>query len=434
LLALIVVGVIVILLLPAPAATGDTATATTDTASRCDGQWNVVTDALGATDTNVNAYLAAIATISTKNVWAVGSYADFNAAKAGQQPLVEHWDGRAWEQVNITNKANENGILKAISAVSADDIWAVGEIQNFITSPLIEHWNGKQWNIIPTPSLPNGSTTNALLSSVAALATDNVWAVGSYSNYTTSPQSPAQGGAASGSTATDQAGATSSNGDQSGATYKTFIEHWDGQQWSIVASPNVGQTSNTLQAITAISPNDIWAVGTQDNAPLTIHWDGNTWQAIPNATLPRTPSSSTLNAIARVPGTPYLWAVGSFQEAVSLSAGQQYQTLVEYWDGQQWNFVPNIASAQQGNTLNGIVAIAANDVWAVGQDGNNQLLTEHWNGKKWQIVSMPNNEQAEVGGLSAISAASGHNVWSVGKYGTSTSVNAVSQSLVEQYC
>jgi hypothetical protein len=437
-LALMIVGIVLIFLLPpsSVASTNTTTTTTTIATPHCNGQWNVMTDALAAANPNANtaAYLSDVVTLAPKDAWAVGSSTDMTTTTTVQEPLVEHWDGQVWKQIHIANAANKNGVFKAIAALSANDIWAVGDVQNFINSPLVEHWDGKQWSVIATPAPPTGDAANTLLTGVAALSTNDVWIVGSYSTYTSGPQAPTVGGAADNATSSDQGGASAGATNQADATYKTLIEHWDGQTWSIVDSPDAGQTTNTLQAVTAISSNDVWAVGTQDNMPLTIHWDGNTWQTVPNATLPRTPSKSGLNAIVRVPGTPYLWAVGSFQEAVSLSAGQEYQTLVEYWDGQQWQFVPNIASAQQGDTLNALVAIAANDVWAVGQDHNSQLLTEHWNGKRWQMISIPNTDQAQMGSLSAISASNGRNVWAVGKFSTGTGVNALNQSLIEEYC
>src|SRR5262249_20137132 len=61
-----------------------------------------------------------------------------------------------------------------------------------------------------------------------------------------------------------------------------------------------------------------------------------------------------------------------------------------------------------------VVAIATNDVWAVGEtDGH--ALTEHWNGSAWSIVPAPyptgNGVQSA---LRAVAAASTNDVWAVG--------------------
>src|SRR5947208_2708107 len=65
------------------------------------------------------------------------------------------------------------------------------------------------WSLDPTP---NRSGNNSLVP-VAAISSNDVWAVGYY-------------------TLTDR--------------YQTLIEHWDGTQWSIVPSPNPGALNSLL--------------------------------------------------------------------------------------------------------------------------------------------------------------------------------------------
>ena len=71
------------------------------------------------------------------------------------------------------------------------------------------------------------------------------------------------------------------------------------------------------------------------------------------------------------------------------------------------------------DTLSGVAARSAGDVWAVGtrQDRSGAIpidrtLTEHWNGSAWSVVASPN-----VGGndnlLNGVSATTG-DVWAVG--------------------
>jgi hypothetical protein len=76
-------------------------------------------------------------------------------------------------------------------------------------------------------------------------------------------------------------------------------------------------------------------------------------------------------------------------------------------------------SPASNDTLTGVAARSATDVWAVGnrQDRSGAIpidrtLTEHWNGSTWSVVPSPN-----VGGndnlLNGVGAASG-DVWTVG--------------------
>jgi hypothetical protein len=41
----------------------------------------------------------------------------------------------------------------------------------------------------------------------------------------------------------------------------TSAMHWDGTTWKSVATPNVGEGTNKLNAVLALAPNDVWAVG-----------------------------------------------------------------------------------------------------------------------------------------------------------------------------
>src|SRR6476469_6362436 len=57
---------------------------------------------------------------------------------------------------------------------------------------------------------------------------------------------------------------------------------------------------------------------------------------------------------------------------------------------QLWTQVPSVDPGPYYNQLRGVSAVAANDVWAVGYDGDvgsssNHTLAEHWNGSAWTV-------------------------------------------------
>src|SRR5207249_2942832 len=124
------------------------------------------------------------------------------------------------------------------------------------------------WSIVPSPN-PN---TYNILGGVAAVAANDVWAVG-YSN--TNGTSP----------------------------YRTMILHWDGSSWSIVPSPSPGTIDNELQAVAAAAANDVWAVGYYDGLILIEHWNGASWNIVPS------PGYSRLYGVAAVASND-IWAVG----------------------------------------------------------------------------------------------------------------------------
>src|SRR4029453_10653006 len=102
--------------------------------------------------------------------WAVG--------RAGpSEPFILHWNGTQWSIVPGP-PAGSVPLLYGISAISANDVWAVGWTggkSGPIT--LTMHWNGSTWSVVPSPN--PGSTFNYLWG-VGAVASNEVWAVGDF--------------------------------------------------------------------------------------------------------------------------------------------------------------------------------------------------------------------------------------------------------------
>ncbi len=205
--------------------------------------------------TDVTALYGVSATAAA-DVWAAGNILTLIDGEQALFPLFEHFDGTSWTA--ITDEKTSDGGIFGISALATDDVWAVGTIAEGAT--LIEHFNGSKWTRVPSPNPGNGMN---LLEGVTALAPDDVWAVGWY--------------------------VQAANQDRPA---KTLIEHWDGTSWTVVPSPNIGgpstqSISNELRGITAVSANDIWAFGLTDDfgperiANLVMHWDGTDWKIAP---------------------------------------------------------------------------------------------------------------------------------------------------------
>ena len=94
---------------------------------------------------------------------------------------------------------------------------------------------------------------------------------------------------------------------------------------------------------------------------------------------------------------------------------------MERWDGMAWTRVesPNAGHSHSGS-LSGVVALAADDVWAVGAyaDGGPTLtLIEHWDGTAWTVVPSP-NKGPYPNDLSAVSAVAPDDIWAVGTWFT----------------
>jgi hypothetical protein len=130
-----------------------------------------------------------------------------------------------------------NGVLVSTAAIADNDIWAVGsdDMQTAppaFNGPLAEHFDGKSWSVVPTPALSSGGINPPAdqFFGVAAASSKDVWAVG----VKIGPDNPDFG--------------------------EQLIEHWNGTAWSEVASPLV--EGDGLRAVAAISANNVWAIGT----------------------------------------------------------------------------------------------------------------------------------------------------------------------------
>lgn len=346
------------------------------------GAWTVVPSA----NTGISSSLAGVAAVSANDVWSVGSYK--GSSSSSGQTLIEHWDGTSWSIVTSPSPSTYSN-LKAIAAVSANDIWAVGSSSS---ETLTEHWDGSSWSVIPSP---NVSSSLNYLASVAVVASNDVWAVG--------------------------------ESDLTDGDAQTLTEHWDGTSWSIIPSPNVATFVNAFIGVAAIATNDVWAVGTSEDSgsqPLIEHWDGNSWSVIPS---PVPSIDGILYGVSAVSANN-IWAVGHF---ISFSVEA---TLIEHWDGTSWSIVPS-PNPRSSDYLTGVTASPAGAVWTAGHDINLkqsafQTLIEHWIGTKWQASASP-NVGTQNNALYAIAQVPGtKQLWTVGLYDS----GHVHQTLIEFRC
>jgi hypothetical protein len=336
----------------------------------------------------VNA-LTGITVRSSTDAWAWGeanvepTNGSGTASNPIQTPLVEHWDGQHWHIV-ATPPVPYGGRIADIVALAPDNAWAVGSVfitptwsDNTTVGSLVEHWDGRSWTIMPNRVVNGG------LNALAALSTDDIWAVGI--------------------------------GEQAG-----LIQHWDGRSWQTVANPS--QPGAQCTDITAIAPNDIWVVGMDGaNKVMLEHWDGSQWHLVPSPA----PSSIgplsghlTLNALSAVSASD-VWAAGVEDPAIPFPNGAL--PLFEHWDGHTWSVV---ASPAVTGRILALVTVGPDDVWAVGLQGfgidtgqQGQGLIEHWDGQHWSLVENPSPQPfTQLSGIARDPTTPGK-VWAVGTTG-----------------
>ncbi|WP_419994694.1 hypothetical protein [Streptomyces boninensis] len=100
------------------------------------GRWS-------ATDTGADHDIASIHARSARDAWAVGSY---NLPGVNLPPLVMHWDGRSWKDVELP-RSDQGLRLTSVYAESARSVWAAGFVSSLEDGyePKVLHWDGRSW-------------------------------------------------------------------------------------------------------------------------------------------------------------------------------------------------------------------------------------------------------------------------------------------------
>jgi len=150
--------------------------------------------------------------------------------------------------------------------------------------------------------------------------------------------------------------------------------HWNGSNWTVVPTPKLAGDIY-LNDVAAVSPTDVWAVGYSvpanlDIQPHFLHWNGAAWSVIPSPHL--TSTYNYLQGITAISANR-VWAVGS--RTVS---GDQDVSFVERWDGAQWRIEPTPNRANGGNYLYDVTVDPTGGLWSVGYfypDGSSDLRT-----------------------------------------------------------
>jgi hypothetical protein len=268
--------------------------------------------------------LRAVAAVSPTDAWAVGTA---TATSGGpERTLIEHYDGTAWTIVPSPN-IGVSSQLNAVTARAADDVWAVGQDGVNESQPIIEHWNGTAWSVVTGAALPSGAT--ALLTGVTTTSDGAVWAVGAV-------QKPLQ---------------------PEGVARTAFIERLSAGVWASLPVPATNPAFNvTLNAVSAASPTDVWAVGTQGGRALAEHWDGTAWSFVPTPTISGT--SIVLKGVTAV-GPHDAWFVGD----------QNLGTISMQSDGATTTVMPTPSGSSRGDLT--AVARVGSALYAVGSQTNN---------------------------------------------------------------
>jgi hypothetical protein len=305
-------------------------------------------------------FLSAVSCSSAAGCTAVGSSIESSTFGVFGNTLAEHWDGTSW---SIQSTPNPSAVqyLSGISCVSSTACVAVGQSDQ---GTVAERWDGTTWSIQSSPS----PGQNAALFSVACTSVSACMAVGNY---------------------TDNSG-----------TGVTLAEQWDGTRWSVQTTPNAsGSQFDYLNSVSCTASSACTAVGASfdsSDAASTVaeRWDGQKWslQATPNA-----PGGSLLIGVACT-GASACTAVGYGNDASGVLV-----TLAQGWDGTQWSAQPTVnVDGARGTKMYAVDCKSPVMCMAVGQSTGG-TTAQRWDGMAWRVVPTPNAAGAGVNGLFSVS-------------------------------
>ncbi len=246
---------------------------------------------------NLSAAVLSVWAPSPDDVWMVG-------ADDGSGPLVLRWNGEDWARLDT----GSSGDLWWVWSTGRGDVWMVGD-----AGRVLRYDRGEG-------TFTESVVTNAAykLFGVWGTAEDDVYVVGGEIN----------------------------------GTLDGVVVHWDGTDWTEVATTPGNDTVAVQQAfkVWGSGPDDVWVVGT---GALILHFDGEGWETVPPPVFESAPLTTVHGS-----GPGEVYAVGGFGNAV-----------VARLEGESWSD-DSPAPKQAAPYFNGVFSSAEHGTVACGGFGS----------------------------------------------------------------
>jgi hypothetical protein len=292
---------------------------------------------------------------------------------SGNGDTVAAWlTPRGQFSVQTTVNPGSNSQFKAVSALSASNVWAVG-YYNSAQNALIEHWDGTSWT---QQSAANPGTTANVLYGVKALSATNIWAVGYY---------------------------TDTNGTQ------VLIEHSTngGSSWSQDTSYQGGYSLFAIDGNP--STGDAWAVGyVAGNNPLVLHLSSGSWSSV--STSADTVTQARLFGVSE-DSSGNVWAVGDYNPS-----GEHTFSMYYNHSGNSWTNETSPTPGAYGAELTAVTNLGSSGAWAVGYESGNIGFLTHWDPSTSTWSSASILSLGTHSNLFGVAAADSNDIFAVGSY------------------
>lgn len=317
--------------------------------------------------------------------------------------------------------------LESVDGTSFANVWAVGAWYPAARRCLIERFNGISWTQFPTPDDPSN---DGVLRGVVAISPDHAIAVGTHtpvgywaqplvmewvgSDWELVPSPEHEGGRVFSAVDHTSTGVTWVAGHDAGIA---LLARRDGENWEINFAPPVGGLRNRFYAMHARTDNEIWVVGTQSDQfgefeiLLQRFNGGSSWTTFD---VPSPGPIDEMNGVLAF-AEDDAWAVGHYYHIPLYLP----QPLVMHYDGTSWMMVDLPDYPEGPARLEAITATASDDVYAAGTygtaDGTPRPFMLHYDGASWSEVILP-----PTGGSNewfrGMAATPDGAVWAVGAY------------------
>lgn len=268
-----------------------------------------------------DANLTGAVSVGQGRTWAAGFTVHREGKATRFHPVVAERAsaGGAWRPVAAASEAagTVSSRVNAIDAHGPDDVWLVGDDASALDGRIhTQHYDGTRWSVVPADLPAKGEAGSLLAVDTGA---DGTWAVG-YAQIEVSR------------TWNEEKGGWSIESRHAG-----IARHHDGTGWRDVPLPELGGDYWYLNAVRAVSADDVWAAG----------YDGNT-------------------------GT----------------------TLLMHYDGTSWSQVSASGVTDRPGLAQGLAVTPAGEVWLVGEDwspadGTTRALVARYDGTRWRTVGVP---------------------------------------------
>ena len=306
---------------------GGSNAARADSAAVC--SWSRVLE-VDALISGVDGHIGAVSAASATDVWAGGEdeVRLEGSSTTRSQPLLAHWDGRAW---TVTPTPLRWGYVETLVA-SRGSAWAT--VSNSAGSFLL-HWGGSRWRIMPRPvDVPSPWLVTG--------PRGRVWLIGKrvYER---------DGGGwrplrALGPVAGQPLRTLRASAEIWRVRLPRLPERWDGTRW-VSTAPLPRDFQQSVADVVPFSAKEAWMAGYNEIRALVFRWDGSRWRRVPG------PPPGATDAEIYTTGARTLWLTGT------IGTDRPYLMRLE---GSGWKPVPPPTREETHITLHAV----GSETWA----------------------------------------------------------------------